>query len=271
MPEKIATTDAGAPVPSPDDVARGLAHPLHQRRLQRGQQADPAGERVAPRQPRAGQPGAADLARRRRQERHARHPLLDQLRVLLGQRHDRHPAHGVPDEHQRALGGERADDGVEVVAELLDRAALAGGALGAAVAALVVEHHAHAGVGEGGEEGPLEVPGAPVEREPVHETTVSAGSSAASISSHDRRTPSSATPSSGSPSGASLVSESWVASRRRSAAIFACCRAATPTTTPVAAAPSAPASTPQPGCFHRGGPDVACAVTRSPCTPVTTS
>ena len=59
--------------------------------------------------------------------------------------------------------------GVEVVAELLDRAALAGGALGAAVAALVVEHHAHAGVGEGGEEGPLEVPGAPVEREPVHE------------------------------------------------------------------------------------------------------
>jgi hypothetical protein len=55
----------------------------------------------------------------------------------VGERHDGHTAHGVPDEHHRALRHERLDDRVQVVAELVDRRALRRAAARAAVAALV--------------------------------------------------------------------------------------------------------------------------------------
>jgi hypothetical protein len=55
------------------------------------------------------------------------------------------------------VGGERAQHGVEVAAELVDGAGAARGALGAAVAALVVDHLPDGRVGLLREELPLEV------------------------------------------------------------------------------------------------------------------
>ena len=47
-------------------------------------------------------------------------PVAEQLGVLLGQRHDRHAAHRVPDQHDRPVGDEVVEDLLEVVAELVD-------------------------------------------------------------------------------------------------------------------------------------------------------
>ena len=102
-------------------------------------------------------------------------PVADQLGELLDQRDDRHAAHGVADQDDRAFRRGRVDDRPEVAPELLDRRVLAVGAPGAAVGALVVEDRAHqVAVGRA-----LEVPAVEVEAEAVHEDDGDVGRGAA--------------------------------------------------------------------------------------------
>ena len=63
-----------------------------------------------------------------------RDPVGEQLWPLFGQRHDRHAAHRVADQHQRAVRRHGPDDHVQVAAQLVDRAGLAARLAGAAVA-----------------------------------------------------------------------------------------------------------------------------------------
>ena len=67
-------------------------------------------------------------------------PLAEQLGVLLGQRHDRHAAHRVADQHDRPGRRGGLEHGEQVAAELVDGGVLVAPATGAAVAALVPEH-----------------------------------------------------------------------------------------------------------------------------------
>ena len=92
-------------------------------------------------------------------------PVAEQLRVLLGQRHDRHAAHRVADEHDRPGGRGGLEHGEQVVAELVDRGVLDRAAAGAAVAALVPEHQA----AQVGQVAPLVVPAVLVEGQAVAE------------------------------------------------------------------------------------------------------
>jgi hypothetical protein len=89
----------------------------------------------------------------------------EQLGVLLGERHDRHPTHRVADEHDRVVAGELVDHGGEVATEVVDRAVLVAGTGRAAVRTLVVEHEPV--LGAHGQ--PLEVPAVEVEGVAVHE------------------------------------------------------------------------------------------------------
>ena len=78
---------------------------------------------------------------RGRDQRDARDPLGEQLRVPLGEGDDRHAPHRVTDEDDLALRRHRLDHAGEVVTELVDGGVLAVAPLGAPVRALVVERH----------------------------------------------------------------------------------------------------------------------------------
>ena len=125
----------------PDEVVPDAPGALDEQRLPAGDQARAPRvtglrrDRNVPGSPRPAT-SAAEVARKR----DAEHPLGEQLRLLLGQRHDRHAAHRVADQHERAVRRERAQHRGEVVAELVDRAARPRRPLGAPVAALVVDH-----------------------------------------------------------------------------------------------------------------------------------
>ena len=106
----------------PDDVAGGPPHAVGEGGLPVRHPTQHVDRRVAVRQHGLLEPAGHDVARRGADQGHARDALLEQLRVALGQRHDRHAAHGVPDQHDRALGDDGAQDRVEVGAELGDRA-----------------------------------------------------------------------------------------------------------------------------------------------------
>ena len=95
----------------------------------------------------------------------AHDPVAEELRVLLGERHDRHPAHRVADEDDRALRDDGLEDEVEVAAELLDRGVPPRRATGPAVGALVVVDGADLAAVAGA----LEVPRVEVERVAVEE------------------------------------------------------------------------------------------------------
>ena len=69
-------------------------------------------------------------------------PLGDQPGVPLGQGHEGHPAHGVPGEHQRALGHALGDQRGEVVGGASHRRGALGGRVGSAVPAVVVAQDA---------------------------------------------------------------------------------------------------------------------------------
>ena len=62
--------------------------------------------------------------------------------MLIGQRHDGHPTHRMPDEHQRAGGGDRRDHTGQVASKLVDVVRVEVGVLRPTVAALVVEDQA---------------------------------------------------------------------------------------------------------------------------------
>ena len=57
-------------------------------------------------------------------QRDADDPIAEQLRMLVGQRQDRHPAHRVTDEDDRTARRDGLQDGVQVLPELVDRAVL---------------------------------------------------------------------------------------------------------------------------------------------------
>ena len=110
-------------------------------------------------------PARVEPAGGRRDEADADDPVADQLGVLLGEGDDRHAAHRMTDQDDRAFGHDVVEDGPEVVAELLDRRVAVGRAPGAAVRALVVVDGAdQPAVGRA-----LEVPAVEVERVAVAE------------------------------------------------------------------------------------------------------
>ena len=84
------------------------------------------------------EPARVEPPRGRRDQSDADDPVTDQLGVLLGEGDDRHASHRMTDQDDRALGHDVVEDGLEVVAELLDRRVAVGRAPGAAVRALVV-------------------------------------------------------------------------------------------------------------------------------------
>ena len=86
---------------------------------------------------------------RRRDEPRAAHALAHEVGVALGQRHERHPAHRVPRDHDRALDVVGEDRG-EVVGGAPDRGALAARGVRAAVAPVVVAQdlRRHAGAAQ---------------------------------------------------------------------------------------------------------------------------
>ncbi len=103
-------------------------------------------------------------------EGHRDHPLADQLGVRVGQGHHGHAAHGVPGQHDRALGDGRVDHGLQVAAQLVDGdrpvlPRLRHAPPGPAVAALVPVHGAY----DAPQGRPLEVPGVLVEAVAVAE------------------------------------------------------------------------------------------------------
>ena len=102
----------------------------------------------------------------RRDEGDSADPVAGELGIATGEAHDRHAAHRVADEDDLAVGGRRVDDGPQVLAQLVDGAALEVAGLRCAVVALVVADDAVAGVDE---RAPLEDPGAEVEHEAVDE------------------------------------------------------------------------------------------------------
>jgi hypothetical protein len=78
--------------------------------------------------------------RARVEQRHAFHGRPEQLRVLCGERHDRHAAHRMTDEYDvPALAG-RLDDRMQVAADLVDGAVLPRAGPGRAVVAVVHQH-----------------------------------------------------------------------------------------------------------------------------------
>ncbi len=83
-----------------------------------------------------------------RDERHGDHPLAHEVGVVARHGHRRHATHRVADEDERALGAGGVDDRPQVVGELVDRAVLDVRDLGLAVAALVPQHDAVAGLDE---------------------------------------------------------------------------------------------------------------------------
>ena len=155
----------------PDQVAPRPPGTLDERRLRaRASSPTPRVKRVAARQQRAGQPAArrprppTSRGTRRPTTRSVKNSGCCSASAMIVM-----PPIECPTSTSGPSGASARMHGVEVVAELVDRAALPRGALGAAVAALVVEHLTDDRVGEVGQEPALEVPGAPVEREPVHE------------------------------------------------------------------------------------------------------
>ena len=68
------------------------------------------------RQQREQDPAGVEPAGRRRDQRDADDPVAEQLGVLLGQRDDRHAAHRVADQHDRAVAGDVVEDPLEVAA-----------------------------------------------------------------------------------------------------------------------------------------------------------
>ena len=83
------------------------------------------------------------LAGRGREQRDALDLRAEQLGVGQGQVHDRHPAHRVPDQHDRPVAGHLGEHLAQVLGELRDPAVLRRRVAGPAVRALVVEHLAH--------------------------------------------------------------------------------------------------------------------------------
>ena len=128
-----------------------------------GSAGDPAGQ--PGRQHRQQDPAGVQAAGRGRDQADADDPVTDQLGELLGERHDRHPAHGVSDQHDGAVGRHVVDHLLQVTAELVDGGVRTVGAAGPAVRALVeVDRADQSAVG-----GALEVPAVEVEAQPVDE------------------------------------------------------------------------------------------------------
>ena len=92
-------------------------------------------------------------------------PVAEPVRIELGQREDRHAAHRVPHQHDRARRRQLVDHQAQVFAEPVDGAVLAAGAPGSAVRALVVEHEPVLRT----QREPLEVPAVEGKRETVDE------------------------------------------------------------------------------------------------------
>ena len=185
---------------------------------------------------------------------------------------------------------ERTQHGVEVVAELVDRAARPRRPLGAAVAALVVDHlpdrrarRARPGTGAGSARSAGRARSRARARPSARRARPAAARSPRTRAARRRRpSPTSARPAGSAPVPSAPV-DSWVASVWRSSGASRCrLRAATLTAAPVAAAPASPPATPT-ACQARRpimpGPrrsatsrvDHACGAPALPCTPVTTS
>ena len=110
-----------------------------------------------------------ELAGRRRHERDPADAAREQLWVLIGQRQDRHAAHRVADEDDRAVGGDGGQHSGEIAAELVDRGPLGRALVRPTVGTLVEEHHPNPIAELGGDRAPLEEETSQVEREPVDE------------------------------------------------------------------------------------------------------
>ena len=89
--------------------------------------------------PRQTEVDIGDPARGRRQQRDAAHDRAEQFGALCRQRHDRHAAHRVADQDDRAIWGDSVEHTAEVLTQALDRRP-GRSARAAAVAALVPQH-----------------------------------------------------------------------------------------------------------------------------------
>ena len=102
----------------------------------------------------------------RRHERDGEHAVAHHVGVLPGVRHDAHPAHGVPEEHDGAGGAGRLEDRREVPPQLGDGAGLQGRLAGATVPPLVVRDDPETRVDE---RAALQHPRLHRQGEPVHQ------------------------------------------------------------------------------------------------------